>query len=72
MNKLSMTEKEIMERKESIETELEELFQQQMRITDWDVPEANDQKAAEMILGIFESKLAEIRKDVVGGAYKYF
>jgi len=72
MNKLSMTEKEIMERKETIETELEELFQSHMKITDWDVPEANDQKAAEMILGIFESKLAEIKKDVVGGAYKYF
>ncbi|MDD2697258.1 MAG: hypothetical protein PHF17_00505 [Arcobacteraceae bacterium] len=72
MNKLSMTQKEIMERKETIETELEELFQAHMRITDWDVPEADDQKAAEMILGIFESKLAQIRKDVVDGAYKYF
>ena len=72
MSTLTMTQKEIMERKETIETELEELFQAHMRITDWDVPEANDQKAAEMILGIFESKLAEIRKDVVGGVYKYF
>ena len=72
MSTLTMTQKEIMERKETIENELEELFQSHMKITDWDVPEADDQKAAEMILGIFESKLAEIRKDVVGGVYKYF
>ncbi len=72
MSTLTMTQKEIMERKETIENELEELFQAQMKITDWDVPEADDQKAAEMILEIFESKLAEIRKDVVCGVYKYF
>ena len=72
MSTLTMTQKEIMERKETIENELEELFQAHMKITDWDVPEADDQKAAEMILGIFESKLAEIRKDVAGGVYKYF
>ncbi len=72
MNRLTMTQKEIIDRKETIENELEELFQSHMKITDWDVPEADDQKAAQMILAIFEEKLAAIKKDVVGGAYKYF
>jgi hypothetical protein len=39
-----MTQKEIMERKETIENELEELFQAHMKITDWDVPEAVTKK----------------------------
>ncbi len=69
---MTTTQKEISERKESIEKELEELFQSHMKITDWNVPEADDQNAAEMLVSIFENKLVQIKKDVQNGEYRYF
>ena len=66
-----MTKKEIQSRKEDIEEELESLFKSNMKITNWDVPESDDQKAAELIVEILESKLAKIKEDVENGEYKY-
>lgn len=68
----AMTEKEIESRKEDIEKELEALFKSNMKITDWNVPESDDQKAAELIVEIFETKLSKIKEQVKNGEYKYF
>lgn len=67
-----ITEKELASRKESIEDELEALFKSNMKITDWDVPEADDRKAAELIVKILENKLSQIKTDVQNGKYNYF
>ncbi len=67
-----MTQKEIESRQEAIEEQLEDLFKKNMKITDWDVPESNDQQAAEMIVAILEKKLADIKTDVENGKYKYY
>jgi anti-sigma28 factor (negative regulator of flagellin synthesis) len=68
----NVTLKEIESRKEAIEDQLVTLFKANMKITDWDVPEADDQKAAELICGILQDKLDEIKKDVEQGEYRNY
>ena len=65
----TMTEKEILSREEAIENQLELLFKTNMKITDWDVPEADDKSAATMILEIFQRKLDSLKNDVKAGKY---
>jgi len=67
-----MTEKEINDREEAIEEQLELLFKANMKITNWDVPETDDKKAAEMILEILEKKVTKLREDVINGKYDYY
>ena len=69
---MDVTQKEIESRKEAIEEQLEELFKRNMKITDWDVPEADDQKAAELIVEILQNKLNLINKDVEAGQYEFY
>lgn len=64
--------KEINSRKDEIENSLELLFKANMKITDWDVPEADDKKSAQMILEIFEEKLKSIKQDIDNGQYNNY
>lgn len=63
-------EKDLSNRKDSIKDELESLFKSNLRVTDFNVPEADDQNASEMIISILEEKLADIKNDVSKGKYK--
>jgi len=69
---VDMTEKEINSRKEDIENQLELLFKANMKITDWDVPEADDKKAAILIAQILQNKLDNIKKDIQEGKYDFY
>jgi hypothetical protein len=64
--------KEIENRREEIENQLELLFKTNMKITGWDVPEVNDQRAAELLVEVLQNKLHNIRKDVAEGKYQYY
>jgi len=64
--------KELTSRKSEIQKEVEILFKANMKITDWDVPEADDKKAAEILLAMIEEKLAAIRSDIAAGKYDYY
>jgi hypothetical protein len=64
--------KDINARKNEIETELELLFKSNMKITDWDVPEANDNEAAKLILDILKEKIDTMRADVEAGKYNNY
>lgn len=64
--------KELAVRKAEIEKELELLFKLNMKITDWDVPEADDTKAADIILNIMEKKIEQLRADVKAGKYENY
>jgi len=65
-----VVQREFDSRKSEIKKSLEVLFKANMKITDWDIPEADDQKAAEILLAILEEKLQEIKTDVEDGKYK--
>jgi len=63
-------EKDLHSRKEAIKNELQELFESNLKIVDYNVPEPDDQNAAEILLSIFENKLNEIKISVEDGKYK--
>ena len=64
--------KELMSRKSEIDNALELLFKANMKITDWDIPEADDQEAAEVLLEMMQDKLNAIKSDVSNGKYKNY
>ena len=60
---------ELESRKGEIEGAIELLFKTNMKITDWDVPEADDKQAAKILLDMMQKKLDTIRADVTAGKY---
>ena len=61
--------KEVESRRKEIAKELSLLFKANMKITDWDVPEANDREAAQMILQVMQEELGKIKAEVEAGKY---
>ena len=61
--------KELLSRKGEIEGALETLFSANMTITNWDVPEADNRQAAEVLLQMMQDKLNGIKSDVEKGKY---
>ena len=64
--------KEFESRRSEIEKALELLFKANMKISDWDVPEADDTEAATILLAILQEKLDTIREDVKSGKFKNY
>jgi len=69
---MDVIQKELQSRKAEIRTEMEALFKVNMKRTDWDVPEANDNEAAKILAAILQEVLDEIKVDVVAGKYDYY
>lgn len=69
---MNVIQKELQSRKSEIKKEVELLFKANMKITDWDVPEADDNEAANILVDIFEEVLSEIKEDVTTGKYDYY
>ena len=63
-------QKDLISRKESIENQLESLFLSNLKITDYNTPEPDNQDASEIIIKILEDKLQEIKSDTQNGKYK--
>jgi hypothetical protein len=66
---ITAEQKDLHSRKEEIRDELESLFKSNLRVTDYNVPEADDKDASEILLDILERKLKEIKNDVKAGKY---
>ncbi len=64
--------KELQSRKSEIKKELKLLFKANMKITDWDIPEADDKKSAEILVQIFQEGLDEIKRDIEEGKYNNY
>lgn len=65
-------QKELQSRKAEIRKGIEILFKANMKITDWDVPEADDNKAAKILADILQEALDEIKADITAGKYDYY
>ena len=66
---MDAVEKDLQSRKEEILKELELLFKTNLKITDWDVPEANDNEAAMLLVDILQEGIEKIKKDIEAGKY---
>ena len=69
---MDAVQKDLVSRRAEIQSALELLFKANMKITDWDVPEANDREAATILVDILQEKLDTIRKDVQTGKYNNY
>jgi hypothetical protein len=66
---MDIIEKEMLSRKSEIKKELRIVFDTNMKITDWDIPEADDRSAAKLLLEILREGLEEISADIESGKY---
>lgn len=69
MSNTTAVQKDLTNRLDEIRDDMESLFKNNLTITDWNVPEADDKTAAEILVSIFEEKLDEIKQDVNDGVY---
>ena len=69
---MDVIQKELESRRGEIEGSVEFLFKTNMKITDWDVPEADDNEAAKIILDMMQTKLDSIKTDVESGKYNNY
>lgn len=69
---MDAVEKDLESRKSDIQDELESLFKSNMRVSDYNIPEPDDQKVAEMLVGILQEKLDSIRQDVKEKKYENY
>ncbi len=63
---------ELASRKKEIQLAVELLFKSNMKITDWDVPEADDKEGAKILLDIIQEKIDALRVDVEAGRYNNY
>ncbi len=66
---MDAVEKEMESRKNEIIKELELLFKTNMKITDWDVPETDDNEAAMILVNILQEGLDKIKEDIKAGKF---
>ncbi|MEA1892507.1 MAG: STAS/SEC14 domain-containing protein [Campylobacterota bacterium] len=65
-------QKDLHSRKDAIRNDLESFFKSNLRVTDYNVPEPDDQDASEILVSILEEKLSEIKDEVKAGKYKNY
>lgn len=69
---MDAVEKELEGRRGEIRKSMELLFKTHMKFTDWDVPEADDTKAAKILIGIIKEEIAQIEADIAAGKYENY
>lgn len=63
---------DILSRKSEIISEINAIFKVNMKITNWDVPEADDVMAGEMILDIMQEALDDLKKKLEEGEFREY
>ncbi len=64
--------KDIQSRKNEIQSSITAVFKTHMKITDWDVPEADDKQAAQLIVDLMQEQLDQIKADIESGNYNNY
>lgn len=67
---MNPVEQDILGRKSEIISEINAIFKVNMKITDWDVPEADDALAGKMILDIMQEALDGLKAKLDEGQFK--
>jgi len=67
---MNPVEQDILRRKNEIISEVNGVFKLNMKITDWDVPEADDALAGQMIIDIMQEALDGLKMKLNQGEFK--
>jgi ribosomal protein S2 len=62
-------EKEIQAMQDEIKSELRAIFKANMKVFDWDIPENDDRKSAELIVEVMQKALNELKAEIQDGKY---
>ncbi len=62
-------EKEMEKMQSEITKEIRAVFKVNMKVFDWDIPENDARKSAELILEVMQGALDDLKKDVAVGKY---
>ena len=65
-------EQEIEKMQGEITTEVRAVFKGNMKIFDWDIPENNDRKSAELIFAVMEKAMNDLRAEIDAGKYDQY
>lgn len=67
---MNPVEQDILRRKDEIISEVNGVFKLNMKITDWDVPEADNALAGKMIIDIMQEALDALKVKLSEGEFK--
>jgi len=65
-------EKELIKLRASIKDELRDIFEKNLKIFDWDIPEADDVEASKLISEVMQTALDELKDDINSGKYSNY
>lgn len=69
---MNPVEQDILRRKNEIVAEVNALFNANIKFTDWDVPEADDELAAKLIIDIMQEALDTLKDKLEAGEFKEY
>jgi len=64
--------KEILKLRDDIKADLEDLFKKYVKISDWDIPEANDREIATRVISVMQEELDKLKAEVFEGKFDNF
>ena len=64
-------EQEIDKMKPAIKKEVRHAFRTNMKIFDWDIPENDDRKSAELIIAVMQEAMDELKQEISAGDLNY-
>jgi len=65
-------EQEINKMRDEIKKEVRLAFKANMKIFDWDIPENDDRKSAELIIAVMQEALDELKQEIANGNYNQY
>jgi hypothetical protein len=65
-------EQEIEKMKPEIKQEVRLAFKANMKIFDWDIPENDDRKSAEMIIAAMQEAIDELKQEITNGKFDQY
>jgi len=65
-------EQEIKKMKSEIKKEVRLAFKANMKIFDWDIPENDDRKSAELIIAVMQEAMDELKQEIANGDFNQY
>ena len=68
---MDVQHKELEMMRGEIETEIRAIFKANMKIFDWDIPENDDRKSAELIINVMQEAIDKLKQEIESGDFDY-
>jgi hypothetical protein len=65
-------DREIEQMRSEIRKEVRAVFKANMKIFDWDIPENDDRKSAELISAVMQDALDELKQEIADGKFDQY